>query len=100
MRVEGSVAKDTWLRENPDIDIFMRLPTSIPRKNLGDIGLKIAKKAAGTYEQIERFAEHPYLQIIVEGYRVDIVPATTLSRASGKAPLTEHPTTLTTSKNT
>jgi tRNA nucleotidyltransferase (CCA-adding enzyme) len=74
VRVEGSVAKDTWLRENPDIDIFMRLPTSIPRKNLGDIGLKIAKKAAGDYEQIERFAEHPYLQIIVDGYRVDIVP--------------------------
>ncbi len=74
VRVEGSVAKDTWLKENPDIDIFMRLPTSIPRKNLGDIGLKIAKKAAGAYEQIERFAEHPYLQIFVDGYRVDIVP--------------------------
>ena len=74
VRVEGSVAKDTWLRENPDIDIFMRLPTSIPRKDLGDIGLKIAKKAAGHYKQIERFAEHPYLQIIVDGYRVDIVP--------------------------
>jgi tRNA nucleotidyltransferase (CCA-adding enzyme) len=74
VRVEGSVAKDTWLSENPDIDIFMRLPTSIPRKNLGDIGLKIAKKAAGDAEQIERFAEHPYLEIFVEGYRVDIVP--------------------------
>ena len=74
VRVEGSVAKDTWLSENPDIDIFMRLPTSIPRKNLGDIGLKIAKKAAGKAKQLERFAEHPYLQIFVDGYRVDIVP--------------------------
>ena len=74
VRVEGSVAKDTWLSENPDIDIFMRLPTSIPRKSLGDVGLKIAKKAAEGYEQVERFAEHPYLEIFVEGYRVDIVP--------------------------
>lgn len=74
VRVEGSVAKDTWLRENPDIDIFMRLPTSIPRKHLGDVALKIAKNAAGSYEQIERFAEHPYLQLMVEDYRVDIVP--------------------------
>jgi tRNA nucleotidyltransferase (CCA-adding enzyme) len=74
VRVEGSVAKDTWLKENPDIDIFMRLPTSIPRKDLGDIGLKIAKKAGDSYEQIERFAEHPYLEVFVEGYRVDIVP--------------------------
>ena len=74
VRVEGSVAKHTWLSENPDIDIFLRLPTSIPRKNLGDIGLRIAKKAAGDAKQIERFAEHPYLEVFVEGYRVDIVP--------------------------
>ncbi len=74
VRVEGSVAKDTWLKENPDIDIFMRLPTSIPRKSLGDIALRIAKNAAGSYKQVERFAEHPYLQLIVEGFRVDIVP--------------------------
>ncbi len=74
VRVEGSVAKDTWLKENPDIDIFMRLPTSIPRKNLGDVALRIAKNAAGSYQQTERFAEHPYLQLSVKGYRVDIVP--------------------------
>ena len=74
VRVEGSVAKDTWLTENPDIDVFMRLPTSIPRKNLGDIGLKIAKKAAGDAEQVERYAEHPYLEIFMDDFRVDIVP--------------------------
>ncbi len=74
VRVEGSVAKDTWLRDSLDIDIFIRLPTSIPRKNLGDVGLKIAKKAAEGAEQIERFAEHPYLEIFSEGHRIDIVP--------------------------
>jgi tRNA nucleotidyltransferase (CCA-adding enzyme) len=74
VRVEGSVAKDTWLSGNPDIDIFMRLPTSIPREKLGEVGLRIAKKAAGDAEQLERFAEHPYLEIFIEGYRVDIVP--------------------------
>jgi tRNA nucleotidyltransferase (CCA-adding enzyme) len=50
------------------------LPTSIPRKHFGTVALRIAKNAAGSYEQIERFAEHPYLQLIVEDYRVDIVP--------------------------
>jgi tRNA nucleotidyltransferase (CCA-adding enzyme) len=74
VRVEGSVAKDTWLSDNLDIDIFIRLPTSIPRKNLGDVGLKIAKKAAGSAKQTERFAEHPYLEIFIDNYRVDIVP--------------------------
>jgi len=74
VRVEGSVAKDTWLTENQDIDVFMRLPTSIPRKMLGEVGLRIAKKAAGDAKQIERFAEHPYLEIFVDSFRVDIVP--------------------------
>jgi CCA-adding enzyme len=74
VRVEGSVAKDTYLSENPDIDVFMRLPTSIPRRNLGYVGLRIAKRAAGDAEQLERFAEHPYLEIFTDGYRVDIVP--------------------------
>jgi tRNA nucleotidyltransferase (CCA-adding enzyme) len=74
VRVEGSIAKDTWLSGNPDIDIFMRLSPSIPRKKLGDVGLRIAKKAAGAAEQLERFAEHPYLEIFEEGFRVDIVP--------------------------
>jgi tRNA nucleotidyltransferase (CCA-adding enzyme) len=75
VRVEGSVAKDTWLRENPDIDVFMRLPTSIARKNLGEVGLTIAKTAAqDATKVIERFAEHPYLEIIIDEFRVDIVP--------------------------
>ena len=74
VRVEGSVAKDTWLSENPDIDVFIRLPTSISRKNLGEIGLRIARKAAANARQVERFAEHPYLEVFMDGYRVDIVP--------------------------
>jgi tRNA nucleotidyltransferase (CCA-adding enzyme) len=74
VRVEGSVAKDTWLSEEPDIDIFMRVPKAIPRKSLGEISLKIARKATEGSEQIERFAEHPYLEAMVEGVRVNIVP--------------------------
>jgi tRNA nucleotidyltransferase (CCA-adding enzyme) len=74
VRIEGSVAKDTWLREEPDIDIFMRLPTSIPRRSLGEISLKIAREATQGSRQIERFAEHPYLEAFVDGFRVNIVP--------------------------
>jgi tRNA nucleotidyltransferase (CCA-adding enzyme) len=74
VRIEGSVAKDTWLREAPDIDIFMRVPKAIPRKSLGEVCLKIARKATKGSKQIERFAEHPYLEAIVEDVRVNIVP--------------------------
>jgi tRNA nucleotidyltransferase (CCA-adding enzyme) len=74
VRVEGSVAKDTWIRGEPDIDVFMRLPISIPRKALGEISLKIAREATRGSIQTERFAEHPYLEAFIDGIRVNIVP--------------------------
>jgi len=74
VRVEGSVAKDTWLSEETEIDIFMRVPKTIPRKSLGEVCLRVARKATKGSEQIERFAEHPYLEAIVDGVRVNVVP--------------------------
>jgi len=80
VRLEGSVAKDTWLSEEPEIDIFMRVPATIPRKSLGNICLKVARKATKGSEQIERFADHPYLEAIVDGIRVNIVPCYDVKR--------------------
>ncbi|MCW4052786.1 MAG: CCA tRNA nucleotidyltransferase [Candidatus Bathyarchaeota archaeon] len=74
VRLEGSIAKDTWLLESPDIDIFMRVPLSIPKEDFDDVCLDIARKATAGQEQIERFADHPYLEAIVDGIRVNIVP--------------------------
>ena len=73
-RVEGSVAKNTWLSQEPDIDVFMRVSKTIPRDTLGDVCLKIAKKATEGSKQVERFADHPYLEAFVENVRVNIVP--------------------------
>jgi tRNA nucleotidyltransferase (CCA-adding enzyme) len=85
VRVEGSVAKDTWLREDPEIDIFMRLPTTIPRKSLGEISLKIARKATQGTKQIERFAEHPYLEAFVDSVRLNIVPCYDVAQGEWKS---------------
>ncbi len=74
VRVEGSVAKDTWLRKEPDIDIFLQLPASTPREALGSVCLKIAREATKGSKQVERFAEHPYLEAFVDSIRVNIVP--------------------------
>ena len=74
VRVEGSVAKDTWLRKEPDVDVFLCLQPSIPRKTLGKVSLEIAREATDGWRQVERFAEHPYLEAFVQGYRVNIVP--------------------------
>ena len=80
VRVEGSVARDTWVSGEPDIDVFMRVSAKIPRKSLGEVCLKVARKATEGSEQIERFAEHPYLEAIVDGVRVNIVPCYNVER--------------------
>jgi tRNA nucleotidyltransferase (CCA-adding enzyme) len=74
VRVEGSVAKDTWISGEPDVDVFMRVPSSIPRPRLGKICLTVAKEATKGSKQVERFADHPYLEAFVDKVRVNIVP--------------------------
>ncbi len=74
VRAEGSVAKDTWLSGEPDVDVFMRVPASIPRMSLGEVCLKVAKRATKSSRQVERFADHPYLEAFVDDIRVNIVP--------------------------
>jgi tRNA nucleotidyltransferase (CCA-adding enzyme) len=80
VRVEGSVAKNTWLRDCPEIDVFMQVPTTTPREAFGTVYLEIAKKATTGYRQIERFAEHPYLEAIIEDVYVNIVPCYSVKR--------------------
>jgi tRNA nucleotidyltransferase (CCA-adding enzyme) len=72
--VEGSIAKDTWLRQEPDIDVFVRVPPTVPRKLFRTKYLEVARQATKGARQIERFAEHPYLEAILNGTRINIVP--------------------------
>jgi tRNA nucleotidyltransferase (CCA-adding enzyme) len=67
----GSVAKDTYLA-NPDIDIFMMFPTSVPVDELREIGLKIGHATLPDGE--EHYAEHPYIMGKYHGFDTDIVP--------------------------
>ncbi len=76
-RVLGSIAKDTWISGDKDIDFFILFPKKIPVQELKEQGLMIAKKIAekmhGTYK--EKYAEHPYIEAHISGYTIDIVPA-------------------------
>jgi len=74
VRVDGSVAKDTWLRGDADIDIFLRVPTSLSRVELEARCLDVAKRALKGHAIVERFAEHPYVETHVDGVRVNVVP--------------------------
>jgi tRNA nucleotidyltransferase (CCA-adding enzyme) len=80
VRIEGSVAKDTWLRDCPEIDVFMQVPTSVPRADFATVLLDVAKKATKDYTQIERFAEHPYVEAVADDVWLNVVPCYKVKR--------------------
>jgi tRNA nucleotidyltransferase (CCA-adding enzyme) len=74
----GSVAKDTYVGD-PDIDVFILFPEDTPRITLEKIGLSVGHRVV---EGEERYAEHPYVHGMFQGFQVDLVPCYRLSDAS------------------
>ena len=85
VRLDGSVAKDTWLKGDADIDIFLRVPTSLSRADLETRCLGVARRALKGYPIIERFAEHPYIETHVESVRVNVVPCYNVSKGQWRS---------------
>jgi len=83
VRVDGSVAKDTWLSGEGDVDIFMRVSPALTREELETSCLTVAKKAVSSY--VERYAEHPYIETWIDGVRVNIVPCFNVERGKWKS---------------
>ena len=77
----GSAARDTWLRSERDIDVFILFPEELPRKELERQGLAVARKVAGTKRK-EQFAEHPYVTMKFKGFDVDLVPCYDVAKPS------------------
>ncbi len=83
VQLVGSAARNTWLSGTHDLDIFIVFPENTSREELEAIGLEIARdvtKIADKYE--ERFAEHPYINLQVENFGVDLVPCFGVSDSS------------------
>lgn len=85
VRLEGSVAKNTWLRESPEIDIFIQVPPTIPREDFSTVFLDIAKEATRGAKHVERFAEHPYLEAVLDGAYINIVPCYRVKKGEWKS---------------
>jgi len=70
----GSYAKGTWLPEKADIDIFVKFNKKTSEKDFRNIGTKIGFQSLKKYKPYTRHAEHPFVEAIVDGTRVNIVP--------------------------
>jgi len=74
--VVGSVARDTWVRGDRDLDVFLLFSPDIPRETLETEGLALARSIARSFTPVlcEKYAEHPYINAIIDGVDVDLVP--------------------------
>ncbi len=78
-RFLGSYARNTWLKGNLEIDVFILFPEETPKEELERVGLEIGKAVVDEYEL--RYAAHPYVHGIVKGVEVDVVPCYKLKSA-------------------
>lgn len=72
-RVQGSVAKDTWIAGDADMDCFLVMPLGTPEERLEGIVTQVADVVLADAQK--KYAQHPYLIGTRDGFQVDLVPA-------------------------
>lgn len=93
-RIEGSVAKGTYLHGEADADVFIQFPTSVERDELVE---RVHRMKPLLEDAVVAYAEHPYVQGTFRGHDAEIVPCyelqdpTELRSAVDRTPFhTEH----------
>jgi tRNA nucleotidyltransferase (CCA-adding enzyme) len=73
----GSLGKNTWLKGDHDIDLFVMFNKDVPREELEEKGLRIGRRIAKQMgaKPIIKYAEHPYVRFAKNSYDVDVVPS-------------------------
>lgn len=70
----GSYAKGTWLKGDVDIDVFVKMDSSIKEEEFERLGKQIGLGSLKEYEPYLRYSDHPYVEAFVDGIRVNVVP--------------------------
>lgn len=78
----GSIAKDTYLRYNMDIDLFLVYPSSYNKQEMGRQAIALGLMLLVDTE--ECYAEHPYIRGRYNNYKVEMVPCYRIEDASQK----------------
>jgi tRNA nucleotidyltransferase (CCA-adding enzyme) len=74
--LQGSIAHETWLRGDRDLDVFVLYPEEWSVSDVKERGFQLIKEAVENIGRVEvRYAEHPYVRVVVDDVEADIVPA-------------------------
>jgi tRNA nucleotidyltransferase (CCA-adding enzyme) len=82
--VVGSIARHTWVSGDRDLDVFMLFDAGLSREQLEEEGLALARKIALKFSTKfhEKYAEHPYINAVIDDVDVDLVPCYNVDSAS------------------
>ncbi len=81
----GSFAKDTWLPNDADIDIFIKFKTETSEENFEKISKKIGFAALKKYSPYVRYSEHPYVEASIKKTKINIVPCYDVNNGEWKS---------------
>jgi tRNA nucleotidyltransferase (CCA-adding enzyme) len=70
----GSFAKGTWLKDNADIDIFVKIAASTTFEEFEELAKQVGFESLRKYKPSVRYSSHPYVEAFVRGIRVNVVP--------------------------
>ena len=87
----GSFAKGTWLSRHVDLDVFVKFDPSTPEEEFEEVGLEIGEEATRGYPAGKMFAQHPYTEATVDGFRVNIVPCYDVRKGEWKSAADRSP---------
>ena len=92
VKTGGSFAKDTNLKKDMDIDIFILIEKNTNEQDFEKIALNVGFKCLKEYHPITRYSEHPYVEGFVslkhnnkERVRINIVPCYNVEKGLWKS---------------
>ncbi|MFL6493577.1 MAG: CCA tRNA nucleotidyltransferase, partial [Nitrososphaera sp.] len=87
----GSFAKGTWLPHHADIDIFVKIKTSVGLNKFEEMGRRIGSEALKKYGPRLRYSDHPYVEAFVNKVRVNVVPCYDVEQGEWKSAADRSP---------
>jgi tRNA nucleotidyltransferase (CCA-adding enzyme) len=79
-RLGGSLARNTHLKGDRDIDLFVMFPEHLSRKEFEKEGLRIGRQVFKNHAFEIAFSEHPYVRGVIDGFDIEIVPSFNIKR--------------------
>ncbi len=83
VEAEGSFAKGTLLSDKWEIDVFI-LFEGVDDEWINNFSLKIITKCLKGLPMVRRYAQHPYVTVVLNGIEADIVPTIKLEKPRPK----------------